>query len=171
MVMVGEACDRLAPHRSDDDEEGNVVSDLEGAPPSPSLTDRARNVETVWRFYRSGPADDDSGRVSMFARDAVWHVPGENPVAGDYRGVDAITQVIVSRMQPLTRWEIEPHAVMANRDLVMASVRLRGERYGRAIACRGGHVFRFDPEGRIVEAWGFVDDQARLDEILAATGI
>jgi ketosteroid isomerase-like protein len=134
------------------------------------LAARARNTETVWRFYRGGPADDDSGRVSLFGRDAVWHVPGDNPVAGDYRGVDAITRVMVSRMQPLTRWEIEPLAVMANRDLVMASVDLRGERYGRAIACRGGHVFRFDPDGTIVEAWGFVEDQAGLDEILSAMG-
>ena len=90
-------------------------------------------------------------------------------MSDDYRGIAGITQQMADRMQPLTRWEIEPRAVMANRDLVMATVALRGERHGLAIETSGGHVFRFDAEGRIAEAWGFVDDQGRLDVLLSAT--
>jgi hypothetical protein len=33
------------------------------------------------------------------------------------------------------------------------------------INTHGGHVFRFDGEGLIAEAWGFTEDQAALDEL------
>ena len=43
-----------------------------------------RNLETIQRFYGAGPALDDSDRLAFFAPDAVWHVPGDNPVSGPY---------------------------------------------------------------------------------------
>ena len=46
----------------------------------------ARNIQAVRRFYEAGPAAEDSERLPFFTPDAVWHVPGENPVAGPYRG-------------------------------------------------------------------------------------
>ena len=33
---------------------------------------------------------DVAGLVGLFADDAVWHVPGANAMAGDYRGLDEI---------------------------------------------------------------------------------
>jgi hypothetical protein len=71
-------------------------------------------------------------------------------------------------MQPLDRWEISPSHVMGNRDLVMAVVHVEGGRRGRTVRSHGGHVFRFDHAGRIVEAWGFIEDQAAADEMFRA---
>jgi hypothetical protein len=69
-------------------------------------------------------------------------------------------------MQPLDRWELDVIDVMGNADLVVATVMVRGERYGRSIDTTGAHVFRLDGESRIVEAWGFVADQPGLDALL-----
>ena len=128
----------------------------------------ARNIETIRRFYRAGPADDDSARVPFFAPDVVWHVPGDNPVSGAYRGPDDIRDEMSARMAPLDEWTIEPVDVMGNGDLVVGIVDVRGRRRGRAIETRGGHVFRFDPEGRVVEAWGFTAKQDELDAFFEA---
>ena len=38
----------------------------------------------------------------------------------------------------------------------------------RRVACRAAHAFRFFPDGRIAEVWGFVDDQSELDELFAS---
>lgn len=127
-----------------------------------------RNIETVRRFYGAGPADDDADRVSFFADSAVWHVPGANPVSGPYVGIDAITGTMPGRMGPLDRWEIELLDVMGNEDLVVATIRVSGLRRGVSIETPGAHVFRFDQSGRIVEAWGFTQDQARLDDFFRA---
>ena len=36
-------------------------------------------------------ADGDMARLGeLFADEAVWHAPGQNPLSGDYRGKDAI---------------------------------------------------------------------------------
>jgi hypothetical protein len=69
-------------------------------------------------------------------------------------------------MQPLDRWDVDLVDVMGNSDLVVATVEVRGTRYGRSVATRGAHVFRLDAAARIVEAWGFTADQADLDALL-----
>jgi ketosteroid isomerase-like protein len=125
-----------------------------------------RNTETVRRFYAAGPSDDDTDRAPFLAEDAVWHVPGSNPVSGRYEGIAAITDDIGRRMQVLSEWHVEPVEVMANGDLVMATGRLVAARGERRLESVGGHVFRFRDDGRIAEVWGFVRDQAELDELL-----
>jgi ketosteroid isomerase-like protein len=126
----------------------------------------AANIATVRRFYSAGPAGDDTDRVPFAAPDIVWHVPGANRVSGTYRGTDAVFREMPASMQPLDRWEIDVVDVMANDDLVVATVRIRGERYGRVLDCAGAHVFRLDADARIVEAWGFIVDQAAADALL-----
>jgi hypothetical protein len=126
----------------------------------------ARNIDTVRRFYAAGPGDDDSARLAYASPDIVWHVPGFNRVSRDYRGLEDVFQGIGAAMQPLGRWEIDAIDVMANREYVMATVFLRAERHGRRLESTGGHLFRFDVDGRIVEAWGFVAQQEGLDALL-----
>lgn len=126
----------------------------------------AENIATVRRFYAAGPADDDSARLAYAAPDIVWHVPGANRVSGDYRGFAAVFGEIGAAMQPLDRWELDVREVMGNGNLVVGTVDIRAERYGRRVETRGGHVFRLDDAALIVEAWGFVEDQAALDALL-----
>jgi ketosteroid isomerase-like protein len=126
----------------------------------------AENIATVRQFYAAGPADDDAARLGYASPDIVWHVPGANRVSGDYRGFDEVFGGIGAAMQPLDVWELDVRDVMGNRDLVVGTVDIRAERYGRRVVTRGGHVFRLDDSARIVEAWGFVEDQSALDALL-----
>ena len=126
------------------------------------------NIELVRRFYDAGPADDDSARRSLFADDAVWHVPGDNPVSGDYVGLASILRDMPARMAPLDGWRLRVVDVLGNADLVVGMVHLTGERRGQTIDTPGAHVFRIGRDGRIAEAWGFTSDQARLDEFFRA---
>ena len=132
------------------------------------LTPVARNIDTVRRYYAAGAAADDSGRRDLVSPDIVWHVPGDNPVAGEYRGADAVLVIIGERMAPLTVWDIEVVDVMGNADHVVATVRVRGERRGIKVDMPGAHAFRLDDDGRIVEGWGFLADQGGLDEFFRA---
>jgi ketosteroid isomerase-like protein len=126
------------------------------------------NIDKIWRFYKAGPSESDAEREQFFAADAIWHVPGDNPVSGDYRGLDAIVQEIGARMEPLDSWTIEPRHVMANGNYAVAVAHIKGERRGHRIDMHGAHVFRFNDEGLIVEAWGFTDDQEAVDVLLSA---
>jgi ketosteroid isomerase-like protein len=127
----------------------------------------AENVALVHRFYALGALNDPK-RAPMFAPDAVWYVPGNNPVSGPYRGLEAMTYDMGARMQPLDDWRIKVVDVMGNGDMVVSVTFIVGQRRGRSVDMLGGHVFRFDDEGRIAEVRGFAADQRALDEFFSA---
>jgi ketosteroid isomerase-like protein len=122
-----------------------------------------RNIETVRLMYTG----DESERANI-AQDIVWHVPGHNPVSGDYRGFEEYTTLMPSRMAPLTRWDFTLGDVMVNGDFVMTTFQLKGERKGKVIDIKGGHLMRVSDEGKVVEGWGFTDEQDALDDFFSA---
>jgi hypothetical protein len=128
----------------------------------------AENIDLVRRFYSAGPADDDSARAEFAASDVVWHVPGANQISGRYQGYSEVFTEIGERMQPLDVWTIEVDEVMGNADMIVAVVTVTAARGAHHVACKGAHVFRFAPDGRIAEVWGFVDDQETLDALFSS---
>ena len=122
-----------------------------------------RNIGAVRRMYRG-----ETEETSTISADIVWHVPGHNPVSGDYRGYEAYTKTMPSRMAPLTQWDFEVEDVMVNRNYVVATLRIRGERKDRKVDLRGAHIMRLNDEGQVVEGWGFTDDQNALDAFFSA---
>ncbi len=122
-----------------------------------------RNIAVVRRMYEG----DESERRNI-APDIVWHVPGHNPVSGDYHGFDEYTNLMPSRMAPLTRWDFTLDSVMVNGAYVVTAFRVQGERKGKALDLRGAHIMRVNDQGQVVEGWGFTDDQDALDEFFSA---
>jgi len=122
-----------------------------------------RNIRAVRLMYRG-----DEAERAQIAPDILWHVPGHNPVSGEYRGFDAYTRLMAARMAPLSRWDFELEDVMVNGDHVVATFSLQGERQGKQIALRGAHIMRLNDAGQIVEGWGFASDQEALDDFFSA---
>lgn len=121
-----------------------------------------RTIEIVRKMYLG----DEAERANI-ARDIVWHVPGHNPVSGDYHGYDAYTQDMPAKMAPLDLWDFTLEDVMVNGDYVMTTYRLQGERRGCRIDLRGGHLMRVG-DGKVVEGWGFTNRQDELDAFFSA---
>jgi ketosteroid isomerase-like protein len=110
---------------------------------------------------------DETERANI-ARNIVWHVPGHNPVSGDYHGYQAYTELMPSRMAPLTQWDFTLEHVMVNGSYVMTTFRVQGERKGIKIDIHGGHLMRVSEDGKVVEGWGFTDRQDELDAFFSA---
>jgi len=68
-----------------------------------------------------------------------------------------------ARMAPLSRWEFTLEDVMVNGDLVVTAWRLQGERKGKVIDTHGAHVLLINDQGKVVEGWGFTNEQDALD--------
>lgn len=122
-----------------------------------------RNLAIVRKMYEG----DEAERASI-AGGIVWHVPGHNPVSGDYHGFQEYTQLMVSRMAPLDRWDFTLEAGMVNGEHVVTIFRVQGERKGKTIDMRGSHLMRVSADGKVVEGWGFADDQDALDAFFSA---
>lgn len=128
------------------------------------MTERdKRLIELARSFYTS-----EAREKELVSPEFVWHVPGHNPVSGEYRGYDEYFGTMISRMQPLSRWDFELQRVMVNGDYVVTQIHLVGERKGKAIDTGGGHILRFDANDQIIEGWGFTEKQDALDEFFAA---
>jgi ketosteroid isomerase-like protein len=127
-----------------------------------------RNLAATKAFYGAGPAATDQERREFFAPDFVWHVPGDTDLSGPYAGEAFFTEM-PARMQPLDDWSVDIEHFAANEDLVVAVGRIRGRRLGRMIDAAGGHVFRFDSDSKVVEAWGWCAEQDKLDTLFAET--
>jgi len=82
------------------------------------------------RFVRG----DVAGLIGLFADDAVWHVPGANAMAGDYRGRAEIV-AFLRRTAELTgaTYRVELLWVVADEEHTVAVYRARGEREGRSL--------------------------------------
>lgn len=122
-----------------------------------------RNIATVRLMY----SGDEAERANI-APDIVWHVPGHNPVSGDYYGFEEYTKLMPARMAPLTRWELELEDVMVNGNYVVTRMKLQGERKGKQVNLRGAHIMRLNDKSQVVEGWGFTNDQDALDEFFSA---
>ncbi|HRQ42132.1 MAG TPA: nuclear transport factor 2 family protein [Chloroflexota bacterium] len=122
-----------------------------------------RHIETVKKMYEG----DEAERANI-AADIVWHVPGYNPVSGDYHGFAAYTTEMSARMAPLARWDFHLGNVMVNGNYVVTTWQLQGVRKGQSVDVAGAHMMRLNDDGRIVEGWGFTDDQDALDAFFSA---
>jgi ketosteroid isomerase-like protein len=127
---------------------------------------QSRNLVAAKAFYRAGPAATDEERRAFFAADFVWHVPGDTDLSGPYAGEAYFTEM-PARMQPLDEWSVDMEHFATNDDLVLAVGRIRGRRLGRVIDAAAGHIFRFDADSKIAEAWGWCAEQQQLDAFFA----
>jgi ketosteroid isomerase-like protein len=117
-----------------------------------------QNIAAVRKAYQEG--------TDVIAENVVWHVPGHSPVSGTYRGIKAYLGDMVSRMAPIDEWIVDVDSVMVNGNLAVASVRVRGLRKNHRVDMAGAHVMRLE-NGKVVEGWGFVENQDVLDEFFS----
>jgi YbgC/YbaW family acyl-CoA thioester hydrolase len=105
----------------------------------------------------------------LLASNVVWHVPGTSPIAGDYRGRDAVLEYFRVRRE-LAGGAIgiaargdahDPEAVV---QLADGSARLGGE----DVVWRTAGVYRV-AGGRIAEAWLVPLDQEQFERAWGAT--
>ena len=125
-----------------------------------------RNIEAVLLLYSDEDGNYDEAERRNIAPDIFYHVPGHNPLSGDFRGFEVYTNKRVQGYTPFKRTAFTLEDVMVNGNFVMTIFRLQRERQsdGETIEFRGGGVFRLNDEGKVVEGWGFTNNQDALDE-------
>lgn len=127
--------------------------------------DRVAFEARVRDIYRP----ENFGKRELFSADLVWHVPGDNPVSGEYRGDEYFT-TMVERMSPLHEWAFTVKDVLFNVADRAALVHfdLSGKQRGVVIETDGYHLIRLTDDGLIREGWGFTRDQDQLDAFFSA---
>lgn len=124
------------------------------------------NALLIWRAADAFHRGDLATFAACYADDAVWHVPGEGPLSGDYRGPESIL-ALFARAYGLSggTLRIEPLDVMASDTHAVLWQHVSGVREGRTLEVDEALVFRIVGE-RILEVWERTDQYA-LDDFFS----
>ena len=120
----------------------------------------ARRTREGFERFRAG---DPEGLLELFAPDSVWHVPGKNAMAGDYRGLDEIL-AFLRRTRELTdgTYQVELLWVVADDEHVVPLYRARGRRGERTLDIEQALFIRVE-DGQWVDVRAQPLDQAAFD--------
>lgn len=133
-----------------------------------ATTAQHANVERARRSYEAFAAGDMTFVGEQLTSETVWHILGHGPLAGDYKGKDAIFAFFGQLMERTGgTFKLEIHDILANDQHGITLVTERAERNGKKWESRAVHVTHPDSEGRIKEFWAFQEDQAAADAFMA----
>jgi ketosteroid isomerase-like protein len=122
------------------------------------------NVERVRRAYDAFAAADMATLSDLIADDSVWHILGRGPLAGDYKGKDAVFGFFGKLMELSGgTFKLDVHDILANDEHSTVLVTERANKDGKSWESRAVHVSHIDSEGRNKEFWAFQEDQAAAD--------
>ena len=127
-------------------------------------------LELQRAMYAGGPVEPVA---DLLAADIVWHVPGRSPIAGEYRGREAVLDYFTTRRRLAGgAMKITKHAELAGTDVLVQLADGSVTSNGEEIAWRTAGVYRV-AGGRIAEAWLVPLEAAAFDEAwtrIAASG-
>ena len=126
------------------------------------MDDTAEDV--VRRFYQALGNADFQAAERCFAPDALWHLPGSSPIAGDHRGWVQIRDNFLAKLKPLSGGTIRAELldVAVGETYVVAVQRATASRDGRTLDVTGCQLMHIS-NGVIHDVRGHYSDQTALD--------
>jgi hypothetical protein len=120
----------------------------------------------MWRKASAAFIRGDAGtQQTFFSDDVVYHVPGANPLAGDYEGLEAV-RALMLKFREMNVQIVEVHDVLATDDHVVALVRGTASREGRELSLNQANIYNIKG-GKVAEAWLLPTDQRAVDEFFS----
>jgi uncharacterized protein len=124
----------------------------------------AEDVATVRRLYAAVAAGDLAAIAACFHKDAVWHLPGTNPLSGTHRGWSAIRDNLLAKQGHLSGGTFRAQLLdlAVGSEYIVAVVRATAEHAGRRLDLTVCQLMRVH-DGKIVEVRGHYGDEAALN--------
>lgn len=110
----------------------------------------------------------DIGTVaSLISPDVLWHVGGDSPLAGVYKGHDELF-ALLARLGEATGGSISISArdILTSDDRVVVLTTLKAERDGQVLEDDGVAIFNI-VDGKASEVWVFAENQGAIDAFFA----
>jgi ketosteroid isomerase-like protein len=101
--------------------------------------------------------------AGFLAPDAAWHVAGDSPLAGVYKGHEELF-AFFGRLYEMTGGTVAITArdILASEDHAIVLTTLKASRGDRHLEDDGVAVFKI-ADGKATEIWVFAEDQAKMD--------
>ena len=127
---------------------------------------RPSNERLVREWYEARSRRGKPGEFwnNHVVDDLAYHLPARNPLGGEYRGKDAVRE-LMSAMHERSghTFRTEILDITSSAHHVVALVRVTAEREGKSLDSKQAHVFEFCA-GRISDIWIYTYDRYVVDE-------
>jgi ketosteroid isomerase-like protein len=122
------------------------------------------NIDIARTYFQAVQTTDMATLGELLDPDVVWHQPGANQFSGEHKGRDAVFQMLGGMMEASRgTFAIDKiHTLMANGELVAATIRFSGRRDDVSMGMDGVDLLRIE-NGKITEMWLFSGDPAAED--------
>ena len=122
------------------------------------------NVGLVKQGYEAFAKGDMATLADVLDENMVWHTSGNNPLAGEYKGRDAVFKMFAQLVELSGgTFRNEPHDILANDEHAVALTRETARRQGKQLDEPSIQVYHIR-DGKVTEAWSFEYDSRRYDE-------
>jgi ketosteroid isomerase-like protein len=124
------------------------------------------NVARVKAGYAAFAKGDFAVLNDVLAEDLLWHEPGRNQLAGDYRGREAVYRYFGNLMEATEgSFHLDLLAVFADDERGVALVTSAASRGGLSVKVNDAHIFQLR-DGKVVEFWNVSADAYAYDELI-----
>ncbi len=122
------------------------------------------NVSLLRRAYMSFGAGDVPAALELFDDNIVFHIPGNNLLAGDHTGKAAVGSAF-RRFKELSggTFKLQPQQIFANDEYGTVLADTSASRNGKALNLQPVQVWRFE-NGKPVEIWLYPGDEKAFDQ-------
>jgi len=121
------------------------------------------NASTIRKAYEDFARGDFPAVFAALDEAITWHVPGQSPLSGDYKGHDQVASFF-QRTMDLSggAFGIDVHNILADQDLVIVLATVNAQRNQASGSFLEVHVWRME-NGRAVEFREFQGDERHED--------
>jgi uncharacterized protein len=126
------------------------------------------NIARMRQGYEAFAKGDLDALRDLFAPDIVWHAPGNNPLTGDYKGIDEVFGYF-GKLFEATNGDMkqEIHDLLANDTHGVGLTHVRASRPdGRTMSLNQVAIFHINDQ-LVNEAWIMSEDPAAADAFFA----
>ncbi len=126
------------------------------------------NAELLRTGYQAFAVGDVPTVLALFSEHITWHVPGRNPISGDYTGHNEVVGFFQSLGERSKgTFSLQVHDILDNgEDKVVALLTETGERNGISLNSSSVHVWRL-LDGKVTSFQGYQADDHHWDEFWA----
>lgn len=125
------------------------------------------NLELARKGYEAFGKGDMETVGELMDDGIVWHVSGDTPLSGDYKGKEAVMGYFARLMQETGgTLKNDVHDMLANDEHGVALVNLSATRGDKSLEMPSAQVFHMK-DGKMTEFWAFSQDSAAFDDFWA----
>lgn len=126
------------------------------------------NADVIERALKAFQAGDQDTFVSLLADDIVVHVPGNSPLAGDYKGKQEFLTGFVGRAMEMTGGtiSIERHDIVGGDEHVVGIYTFSASRGDKSLSWRHMNAYHVR-DGKVTEVWWNPFEQDEVDAFLS----